>query len=80
MFEHFYTYGNTTGILNTLETDKDIKVFLSKYKQWYIKERNFSKNEAEWQIRSDISYILKKFLIKDDLSQKLKNMLRIGSA
>lgn len=77
MFEHFYAYGSTTRLMNTLETEDDIKVFLSKYKQWYIKERHFNKEEAERHIKNDISYFIKKFSIKEELVQKFSRILRL---
>lgn len=77
MFQDFYAYGNTAGAINSLETDEDIKVFLSKYKQWYVKERHLSKDEAERQIKNDIRYFLDKFNIKKNLVFKFSKIFNM---
>jgi len=75
MENKFSTMLGMANTLNSLETDEDIKIFLTKYKKWYINDKKYSKIEAEQQIEKDIKYFAHKFIKKPDLLQKLSHLM-----
>ncbi|OGH96921.1 MAG: hypothetical protein A2104_02130 [Candidatus Melainabacteria bacterium GWF2_32_7] len=77
VFDSYNTYVGLLGLINHLETEQDIRIFLSKYKKWYIQEKNFTKKEAEDKIKMDLKYCLEKFSINKNLCQKFYKILNI---
>jgi len=79
VFDRFNTYVGLLGLINNLETEHDIKVFLTKYKRWYIQEKHLTKKEAEDKVRMDLKYCLEKFGINKNLSEKFYQVLDIST-
>jgi hypothetical protein len=76
MVEKYLPYG-IAGIINSADSEKEIRLFLSKYKQWYIKTLNLSKNEAENHIKMDIRFYINKFIRNEDLANKLSAVVAL---
>ncbi len=73
-----YNFSNMGGIadkINSLETEHDIKVFLTMYRKWYINERKYSKFEAQRQVLTDLKYYTTKFIKKQDLIEKISKVV-----
>lgn len=76
MSDKYLVYGGIAGILNSLHSENEIKLFLAKYRKWYIKERNLTRFEAEEHIKHDIGYFIKRFIKNPDLVLKLSSILK----
>jgi len=74
MIDKYSTILGMADMLNSLESDEEIKVFLSKYRKWYINEKNYSKYEAQEQIEKDLKYYARKFIKNEELRQKISNI------
>lgn len=77
MTDKYLPYVGLARLLNSLESERDIKIFLSKYKHWYIKERNLSKNEAEDRVKRDIRFFIDRFMRNDDLIRKIVTVTNV---
>jgi|GEM_PF-5386770 len=78
MSDKYLAYGGIAGILNSLQSENEIKLFLAKYRKWYIKERNLSRWEAEEHIKHDMGFFIKRFIRNPELILKLKTVLKIS--
>ncbi|OGI17537.1 MAG: hypothetical protein A2287_06795 [Candidatus Melainabacteria bacterium RIFOXYA12_FULL_32_12] len=78
VFDSYNTYVGLLGLINHLETEQDIRIFLSKYKKWYIQEKHLTKKEAEDKVKMDLKYCLEKFTIDKSLSSKFYQILNIS--
>lgn len=76
--DRYNTYIGLAGLINSLETEQDIKIFLSKYKKWYIQEKHLSKQEAENKIKLDLKYCIEKFCVNGGLAEKFYRILNIS--
>lgn len=76
MVEKYLPYG-ISGFINSVDSEKEIRLFLSKYKKWYIKNFNLSKNEAENHIKMDIRFYINKFIKNEDFANKLSNIVKL---
>jgi hypothetical protein len=76
MSNKYLAYGGIAGILNSLQSDNEIKLFLTKYKKWYIKERNLTRWEADEHIKHDIGFLIKRFIRNPELILKLSSVLK----
>lgn len=65
MSEKFIPYAGLAKFLNTINEEKEVRVFLAKYKQWYIKEYSLSREEAKRRVVMDLRFFIERF-IKDD--------------
>jgi len=78
MSDKFIVYGGIARILNSLESENEIKLFLTKYRKWYIKERNLTRWEADEHVKHDIGFFIKSFIKNPELIFKLKSALKIS--
>ena len=78
MFDSYNTYIGLAGLINSLETEQDVKVFLSKYKKWYVQEKHLDKMEAENKIKLDLQYCIEKFRINKNLAEQFRRLLNIS--
>jgi hypothetical protein len=76
MSDKYLVYGGIAKILNSIESENEINLFLAKYRKWYIKERNLTRWEANEHIKYDISFYIKHFIKNPDLIFKLKAALK----
>ena len=74
MAENYLPYGGIAGLLNSVKSEQEIKLFLTKYKKWYIRSHNLSKNEAEDRIKLDVRFFIDKFVKNTDLISKLNSI------
>lgn len=79
MSDKYLVYGGIAKILNTIESEKEITLFLAKYRKWYIKERNLSRWEANEHIKHDLGFFIKNFIKNPDLVFKLKAALKFAN-
>ncbi len=75
MTENFVPYGGLANVINSLNSDDEIKVFLTRYKQWYIKTHGISKHEAEERVVLDLKYFFCKFIQNKALIKKISNVV-----
>ncbi len=75
MTENFVPYGGLANVINSLNSDEEIKVFLTRYKQWYIKTHRLSKQEAERRVVLDLNYFFCKFIQNKELIKKISNIV-----
>ncbi|MDD3013730.1 MAG: hypothetical protein PHC34_08525 [Candidatus Gastranaerophilales bacterium] len=78
MSDKYLAYGGIAGILNSLQSENEIKLFLVKYRKWYINERNLTRWEAEEHIKHDIGFFIKRFIRNPELILKLSSALKIS--
>jgi len=75
MSDKYLVYGGIAGILNSLESEQEIKLFLTKYRKWYIKERNLNRFEAAEHVKHDIAFFIRNFIKSPELILKINSAL-----
>ncbi len=66
-----FLYAGISSLLNSTENEKEIRLFIAKFKKKYIQERNLSKIEAEKRIKKDLEFLKEKFIKNNFALDKL---------
>jgi hypothetical protein len=70
-----FLYAGIASLLNSTENEKEIRLFIAKFKRKYIKEWKLSKIEAENRIRMDLEFLKGKFIKNNFALDKLNYLL-----
>lgn len=66
-----FLYGGIASLLNSTESEKEIKLFIAKFKKKYIKDWKLSKIDAEKRITKDLEFMKEKFVKNNFALDKL---------
>lgn len=75
MLNKHISYGGLARLINTLESEQEIKQFMNRYTQWYIKELKLPKEEAENRVKLDLNYFMNKFIHSSELKFKIQSII-----